>query len=191
MSRRRVADKKGGAVVGVRRSRPIIVRCAPGRPQEARIALAHDVRRAALGRESIRALKREGDGATPFGHFPIRLVLYRHDRVQRPRVPFPVRAIRGDDSWCEDPGNRNYNRLVKLSAQSPADRLTREDHLYDVALVLGYNDRPRVKGKGSAIFVHLAREGLTPTAGCIALSRRDLRALLADLRRDTEVWIKL
>ena len=80
---------------------------------------------------------------------------------------------------------------MKLSAQSPADWLTREDHLYDVALVLGYNDRPRVKGKGSAIFVHLAREGLTPTAGCIALSRRDLRALLADLRRDTEVWIKL
>jgi L,D-peptidoglycan transpeptidase YkuD (ErfK/YbiS/YcfS/YnhG family) len=192
MSRRRVADKKGRAVVGVRRSRPIAVRRAPGRPQEeARIALAHDVRRAALGRESICALKREGDGGTPLGRFPIRLVLYRHDRVQPPRVPFPVRAIRGDDGWCEDPGNRNYNRLVKLSAQSTADRLTREDHLYDVVLVLGYNDRPRVKGKGSAIFVHLAREGLTPTAGCIALSRRDLRALLADLRRDTEIWIKL
>lgn len=191
MSRRRVTDKKRTALIRVRRSRPIAVRRAPGRPREARIALAHDVRRAALGRESIRALKREGDGATPIGHFSIRLVLYRHDRVQRPRVPFPVRAIRGDDSWCEDPGNRNYNRLVKLSAQSPADRLTREDHLYDVVLVLGYNDRLRVKGKGSAIFVHLAREGLTPTAGCIALSRRDLRALLADLRRDTEVWIKL
>jgi L,D-peptidoglycan transpeptidase YkuD (ErfK/YbiS/YcfS/YnhG family) len=191
MSRRRVADKKGRAVVGVRGSRPIIVRCAPGRPQEARIALAHDVRRAVLGGASLRALKREGDGGTPLGRFPIRQVLYRADRGLRPRTPLPTHAIRANDGWCEDPGNRNYNRLVKLSAQSTADRLTREDHLYDVVLVLGYNDRPRVKGKGSAIFVHLAREGLTPTAGCIALSRRDLRALLADLRRDTEIWIKL
>jgi L,D-peptidoglycan transpeptidase YkuD (ErfK/YbiS/YcfS/YnhG family) len=65
----------------------------------------------------------------------------------------------------------------------------REDHLYDIVLVLGYNDRPRVRGKGSAIFVHLAREGLTPTAGCIAFSRRDLRALLAELRKDAEILV--
>jgi L,D-peptidoglycan transpeptidase YkuD (ErfK/YbiS/YcfS/YnhG family) len=116
-------------------------------------------------------------------------VLYRADRVPRPRLPFPVRAIRGDDGWCEDRSDRNYNRLVKLSPGSTADRLKRDDHLYDLVLVLGHNDRPRVKGKGSAIFVHLAREGFTPTAGCIALSCRDLRALLAELRRDSEISI--
>ncbi len=104
-------------------------------------------------------------------------------------MPFPVRAICDDDGWCEDPSDRNYNRLVRLSPGSAADRLTRDDHLYDVVLVLGHNDRPRVKGKGSAIFVHLAREGLTPTAGCIALSRRDLRSLLAELHSDTEIWV--
>jgi L,D-peptidoglycan transpeptidase YkuD (ErfK/YbiS/YcfS/YnhG family) len=104
-------------------------------------------------------------------------------------VPFPVRAIRGDDSWCEDPGNRNYNRLVKLSAQSTADQLMRADHLYDVVLVLGYNDRPRVRGKGSAIFVHLARDGLTPTAGCVALQRRDLLALLTQLRPGSSIVV--
>jgi L,D-peptidoglycan transpeptidase YkuD (ErfK/YbiS/YcfS/YnhG family) len=153
------------------------------------MALAHGVRRVALGRSGIRAIKREGDGATPLGRLPIRRLLYRPDRVARPCAPFEVRAIRSNDGWCEDPADPNYNRLVKLSAGSTADRLTREDHLYDVVLVLGYNDRPRVKGRGSAIFVHLAREGLTPTAGCIALSCRDMRALLAELRRGTEIRV--
>jgi len=134
-------------------------------------------------------MKREGDGATPLGRFPIRYALYRPDRMARPRVPFPVRAIGCEDGWCEDPSDRNYNRPVKLAPGSAADRLMRKDHLYDLVLVLGYNDRPRVKGKGSAIFVHLARDGLTPTAGCIALSCRDMRALLAELRRDTEIRV--
>jgi L,D-peptidoglycan transpeptidase YkuD (ErfK/YbiS/YcfS/YnhG family) len=175
----------------VRGSRPIVVRRAPGKRSEGRIALAHGARRIALGRSGISALKREGDGATPLGRFPIRFVLYRPDRVARPRVPFAVRAIRADDGWCEDPADRNYNRLVKLSPGSTADRLKRDDHLYDLVLVLGHNDKPRIKGKGSAIFVHVAREGLMPTAGCIALSRRDLRALLAELRRGTEILVKL
>jgi L,D-peptidoglycan transpeptidase YkuD (ErfK/YbiS/YcfS/YnhG family) len=175
----------------VRGSRPIVVRRAPGKRSEGRIALAHGVRRIALGRSGISALKREGDGATPLGRFPIRFVLYRPDRLARPRVPFAVRAIRADDGWCEDPADRNYNRLVKLSPGSTADRLKRDDHLYDLVLVLGHNDKPRIKGKGSAIFVHVAREGLMPTAGCIALSRRDLRALLAELRRGTEILVKL
>ena len=132
------------------------------------------MRHAALGRSGIRALKREGDGGTPLGRFPIRQVLYRADRVPRPRTRLPVRAIRADDGWCEDPADRNYNRLVSLPPRRSADRLIRADHLYDLMLVLGHNDRPRVRGKGSAIFMHLARPGYAPTAGCIALSRRDL-----------------
>jgi L,D-peptidoglycan transpeptidase YkuD (ErfK/YbiS/YcfS/YnhG family) len=175
--------------MSVKGSRLILVRRAPGKPSEGRIALAHGVRRIALGRSGIHALKREGDGATPLGRFPIRLVLYRSDRAPRPRVPLPVRAVRIDDGWCEDPADRNYNRLVTRSPRSAADRLTRDDHLYDIILVLGHNDRPRVKGKGSAIFMHLAREGLKPTAGCIAFSRRDVRVLLAELRRDTEICV--
>ena len=189
MSRRRVADKKGWEFIGIRRSRPIIVKRAPGRSQEARIALAHHVRRAALGRSGLRALKREGDGGTPLGRFPIRGVLYRADRFQRPHTMFPIHAIRANDGWCEDPENRNYNRIVKLSARSTADHLMRADHLYDVVLVLGYNDRPRVRGKGSAIFVHIARDGLTPTAGCIALRHRDLLAMLAQLRHGSSILV--
>jgi L,D-peptidoglycan transpeptidase YkuD (ErfK/YbiS/YcfS/YnhG family) len=165
----------------MRVKRNIALRRAPGNPREGRLVLSHGVRRAALGRSGIKALKREGDGATPAGRFPVRQVLYRADRVTRPRTVFPLRAIRADDGWCEDPTDRSYNRLVKLSPRSGADRLTRDDNLYDLILVLGHNDRPRVKGRGSAIFVHLARPAYAPTAGCIALAKTDLLALLAEL----------
>jgi L,D-peptidoglycan transpeptidase YkuD (ErfK/YbiS/YcfS/YnhG family) len=168
-------------------SRPVVIRRAPGNGSQARIVLPHGVRRAALGRGGIRALKREGDGGTPLGRFPVRQVLYRTDRMQRPRSLLPLRAITAHDGWCEDPDDRNYNRLVKLSSHSNADHLKRDDHLYDLVLVLGYNDRPRMKGRGSAIFMHLARPGFAPTAGCIAIERRDLLMLLAGLRRGA--WI--
>ena len=107
----------------MRVKRNIVVRRAPGNPREGRLVLANGVRRVALGKGGVAALKREGDGATPYGRFPIRQVLYRADRMKRPRTPFPVRAVRGDDGWCEDPADRNYNRLVRLSPNSSADRL--------------------------------------------------------------------
>jgi L,D-peptidoglycan transpeptidase YkuD (ErfK/YbiS/YcfS/YnhG family) len=163
----------------IRASRTIVIRRAPGRPREGRLILAQGVRRAALGRTGIKALKREGDGGTPLGRFPIRQVLYRADREPRPRTRLPVRAIAKDDGWSDDPADRNYNRLIRLPSRRSAEGLMRADHLYDLVLVLGYNDRPRVKGCGSAIFVHLARPGYTPTDGCIALSRRDMLALIA------------
>jgi L,D-peptidoglycan transpeptidase YkuD (ErfK/YbiS/YcfS/YnhG family) len=173
----------------VKRSRPILVRRAPGNPRQARVALGHGVRPAALGRGGIRALKREGDGGTPLGRFPVRQVLYRADRVARPRTRLPLRAIRDYDGWCDDPTSRNYNRLIRLPSRRSAEGLKRADRLYDLVLVLGYNDLPRVKGKGSAIFVHLARPGLTPTDGCIALTRHDLIMLLAELRAGSMIAV--
>jgi L,D-peptidoglycan transpeptidase YkuD (ErfK/YbiS/YcfS/YnhG family) len=173
----------------MRVKRSIVVRRAPGNPREGRIALAYGVRRTALGRSGTAALKLEGDGATPLGSFPIRQVLYRAGRMPRPRTELPVRAIRAGDGWCEDTADRNYNRLIKLSPRSRADRLTRIDHLYDLVLVLGFNDRPRMRGRGSAIFLHLARPGYSPTEGCIALARHDLLRLLAQLRPGSEIVV--
>ena len=137
----------------------------------------------------MKPLKREGDGGTPLGRYAVRQVLYRADRIARPRTPLPVRAIRDHDGWCDDPTSRNYNRLIRLPSRRSAEGLKRADHLYDLVLVLGYNDLPRVKGKGSAIFVHLARPGFTPTDGCIALSRHDLTTLLAEVKRGTQIVI--
>jgi L,D-peptidoglycan transpeptidase YkuD (ErfK/YbiS/YcfS/YnhG family) len=134
-------------------------------------------------------LKREGDGTTPIGRFAMRQALYRADRGMRPRSSLPLRAIRTFDGWCEDPGDPNYNRLVKLSPRHDGDRLTREDQLYDLIIVLGYNDVPRVRGRGSAIFVHLSREGYTPTAGCIGLARHDLMMLLAYAKRGSRLVV--
>ncbi len=173
----------------VKRSRPIVVRRAPGRPCQARVQLSHGVRMAAIGRGSVRALKAEGDGGTPLGRFAVRLILYRADRTLRPRTSLPVRAIRKTDGWCDDPTDRNYNRRITLPSSRSAEGLMRTDDLYDLVLVLGYNDRPRVRGKGSAIFMHLAREGYTPTEGCVALSRRDLTAVLAEIRRGTDIVV--
>jgi L,D-peptidoglycan transpeptidase YkuD (ErfK/YbiS/YcfS/YnhG family) len=173
----------------VKRPRPIIVRRAPGGAATARVALAHGVRRAALGRSGIRALKREGDGGTPLGRFAVRQVLYRADRIARPRTRLPVHAIRAHDGWDDDPTSRTYNRRITLPSRRSAEGLRREDHLYDLVIVLGYNDRPRVKGKGSAIFMHLARPGFTPTDGCIALSRHDLAMLLAQVKGGTQIAI--
>jgi L,D-peptidoglycan transpeptidase YkuD (ErfK/YbiS/YcfS/YnhG family) len=175
----------------VKPPRSVFVRRAPRIRWQARIVLGHGVRPAALGRTGIRSIKREGDGGTPLGRFAVRHVLYRADRVARPRTRLPVRAIRDDDGWCDDPADRNYNRLVRLPSRRSAEGLKRADRLYDLVLVLGYNDVPRVKGKGSAIFVHLARPGFTPTDGCIALSRHDLTMLLAHVRPRSAIVVSV
>lgn len=168
----------------------IVVRPAPARPNEARIIIAGNIRKAAIGRSGTTTLKKEGDGATPVGAFALREVIYRRDRMLRPRTPLPVRPLHVEDGWCEDPKDRNYNRRVRLPySGASVDRLTRADDLYDLVVVLGYNDRPRVKGRGSAIFMHLARPGYTPTAGCIALSRRDLLLLLKLARPGAKIRV--
>jgi L,D-peptidoglycan transpeptidase YkuD (ErfK/YbiS/YcfS/YnhG family) len=166
-----------------------MVKPAPGRQQEALLLLGQRACRASLGRSGLAVLKHEGDGATPIGCFALRQVLYRADRGARPRTALPLRAIRSFDGWCEDPSDPNYNRLVKLSPRYEGDRLIREDRLYNLIIVLGYNDRPRARGRGSAIFVHLAREGYTPTAGCIGLSRHDLLMLLGHAKPGSRIVI--
>ena len=113
----------------LKRPKPIVVRRAPGHPYRARVQLGHSVRVAAIGRGSVRPLKREGDGGTPLGRLPVRLVLYRADRISRPRTPLPVRAIRATDAWCDDPADRNYNRLITLPSTQSAESLKRADDL--------------------------------------------------------------
>ncbi len=143
----------------------------------------------ALGRSGRRALKREGDGAAPIGSFALEAVLYRPDRVLRPRTGLPLRAVGRQDGWCDAACDRNYNRLVRHPYPASAEELWRGDGLYDVIVVLHYNRRPRIRGRGSAIFMHVARPGLAPTEGCIALRRADLLRLIARLRRGARVHV--
>jgi L,D-peptidoglycan transpeptidase YkuD (ErfK/YbiS/YcfS/YnhG family) len=141
----------------------------------------------ALGRSGIRALKREGDGSTPPGRFrPVRL-WWRADRAPHPLTRLPVRRIGPDDAWCEDPNDRRYNRPFRRSANEPGDRLLRTDGLYDMLIEIDHNTRPRVAFRGSAVFIHVARDGFAPTAGCVALRRRDLERLLSRLSPKTRI----
>jgi L,D-peptidoglycan transpeptidase YkuD (ErfK/YbiS/YcfS/YnhG family) len=133
-------------------------------------------------------MKREGDGATPMGLFTLCQVLYRPDRLRKLRAGLPVQAMRRSDGWCDDVRDGNYNRKVRLPFVG-AETLWREDHIYDVIVVLDHNRRPRAKGRGSAIFMHVARAGYEPTAGCIALSLGDLTRLLALLGPATAVYV--
>ena len=137
--------------------------------------------RCALGRGGVRlaADKREGDGASPLGVWPIRKVLYRPDRGRPPQTAFPVAAIAPDDGWSDAPDDPAYNRPVKLPHAASAEAMWREDGLYDLVVVLGHNDDPPVAGMGSCIVLHLARPDYGPTEGCVAVGRGDLEALLA------------
>lgn len=143
----------------------------------------------ALGRTGRQSRKREGDGATPVGRWRPLSVLYRPDRTPRPRCGLAVRPIGPLDGWCDAAGDRNYNRPVRLPYPASAEHLWRADRLYDLVVVLDHNQRPRVQGGGSAIFMHVARVGFRPTEGCIALSEKDLRQVVARLRRGTQIIV--
>lgn len=147
--------------------------------------------RCALGRGGIGADKREGDGQTPIGRFPLRRVLYRADRLAKPATPLSCQPILPDAGWCDDPADRaNYNRPIRLPYAGSHERLWRPDGLYDVILIPGHNDDPPVPGLGSAIFVHVATADYAPTAGCVALALPDLLALLLSIDEESRLDIR-
>lgn len=155
---------------------------------EGRFTLGGQTYRCAIGKGGVRGLdKQEGDGATPLGLLPIRRVLYRADRIAAPDCGFPIEPIGPDDAWCENPALRTYNTLINAPPGAPGDRLWREDHVYDLIAVLGWNDAPVVRNRGSAIFLHLARPDYSPTDGCVALNLPDLRRVLAAGLTEIEV----
>ena len=165
------------------------VRARPGRRTQGWLIAGPLALPVALGRGGIKANKREGDGGTPRGTFTLRRLWWRADRVPRPRTGLPVRRIRPSDGWCEDPNDRRYNRPVDVPKNSTADRLWRTDALYDLIIEISHNTRPRVTGRGSAVFVHVARQKFAPTAGCIALQADTLRRLVERLGPHTRIEI--
>ena len=167
----------------------ILVRAKPGQPTRGWLMAGPLALPVALGRGGIRANKREGDGGTPRGTFRLRRLWWRADRMTRPMTHLPVRRIRSDDGWCEDPRDRHYNQPIRLKPDHSGDRLKRADHLYDLIIEIDHNTRPRIAGRGSAVFVHLARPGFAPTAGCVALKADALRRLTARIGRRTRIVV--
>jgi L,D-peptidoglycan transpeptidase YkuD (ErfK/YbiS/YcfS/YnhG family) len=175
------------------RDRPfsmIRIRAAAGHRTRGWLAVGSNIIPVSLGRGGIKANKREGDGGTPRGTFqPLRL-WWRADRHPRPRTFLPIRAIGPLDAWCEDPFHRHYNRPVRLDRDHAGDRLSRDDRLYDFIIELDHNTRPRVAGRGSAVFLHLARKNFSATAGCVAMTETSMRRLLARIGPRTRITIE-
>jgi L,D-peptidoglycan transpeptidase YkuD (ErfK/YbiS/YcfS/YnhG family) len=134
--------------------------------------------RCTVGEGGIREDKVEGDAATPAGEYPLRRVYFRNDRLVLPKVRLPARPISERDGWCDDPRSPTYNRLVHVPNDWSHEKMWREDGLYDLVVVVGYNDDPPEGEWGSAIFLHVAREDYAPTRGCVAFARDDLLELV-------------
>jgi L,D-peptidoglycan transpeptidase YkuD (ErfK/YbiS/YcfS/YnhG family) len=143
-----------------------------------------------LGRNNVKQIKREGDGATPRGVFQLRRVLYRADRLPVPATDLPVSVIQRSDGWCDAPDDVHYNQLVQHPYQASAEKLWRDDSRYDIIVIVGYNDDPVVAGRGSAIFLHVAAEDFRPTEGCVAFERNDLLTLLNHCSTETKIDIR-
>jgi L,D-peptidoglycan transpeptidase YkuD (ErfK/YbiS/YcfS/YnhG family) len=176
----------------VLRDRPLAmirIRAAAGDPRRGWLTAAGQTVPVALGRGGIRANKREGDGGTPKGIFRPRQLWWRADRYPRPRTFLPVRAIGPEDAWCEDPSSRHYNQPVRRNRTRAGDRLRRDDHLYDFIVEIDHNTSPPIKGRGSAVFLHLARENFGPTAGCVSMTKSGMLRLLQRLGPDTKIVI--
>ncbi|MEM8744219.1 MAG: L,D-transpeptidase family protein [Pseudomonadota bacterium] len=162
----------------VRERTTFVVRTRPGHRNQGLVSVEGRIFHCALGPGGIRARKVEGDGATPLGRLILDRVLYRADRLPRPATAMPVRPVGKRDGWCDASGDRNYNRPVSLPYPARSETLSRDDILYNIVIITSYNVCPRMRGRGSAIFIHIARERLLPTQGCIALSTADLLQIL-------------
>lgn len=161
------------------------VRAAPGNRARGWL-VAGDLRiPCALGPAGIVRRKREGDGGTPAGRFALLWAFYRPDRKRPAAGGVPLRVLRRDAGWCEDARSPSYNQPVRLPFALACDSMWRDDALYDLTFVLDYNFTRRKKSAGSAIFFHLARPGLTPTAGCVAIRAADMRRLAPRLAART------
>lgn len=173
--------------------RTITVRRAPRNPSRAIVNIGGLTMPAAIGRSGMTSRKREGDGATPIAAMRILSGFVRGERESLPKTALPIRRIRRDMLWCDEPKHPAYNRLVSVRAgatfKASHEEMMRADGLYDICLVLDWNVTARARNRGSAIFFHLIRPGYQPTAGCVAVSLRDMQRLLPHLRKGTVVKV--
>ena len=145
--------------------------------------------RCALGKAGIKKKKKEGDNITPEGTFKIIRVYYRRNKIKNISTLIKKKEIKKKIGWCDDPVSSFYNKEIKLPSKFSHEKLYRKDNLYDLILVLNYNINPIIKNKGSAIFIHITRKNYEPTAGCIALKKRDLVELLKKIKKNTKIKI--
>ncbi|WP_164933950.1 L,D-transpeptidase family protein [Bradyrhizobium guangzhouense] len=178
------AGNRGNAPLSSIRVKP-----AAGNPRRGWLTAGNLTIPVALGRGGILANKREGDGGTPRGSFRPRQLWWRGDRHNRPGTFLLARIITDADAWCEDPSDRHYNQWIRRGQGEGGDRLKRADHLYDFIIEIDHNTRPRIAGRGSAVFLHLARDNFGPTAGCVSMTKAAMLHLLRRIGPRTRIII--
>jgi L,D-peptidoglycan transpeptidase YkuD (ErfK/YbiS/YcfS/YnhG family) len=141
-----------------------------------------------IGKKGIKKNKIEGDKCTPKGLFDLGIVYYRPDHISKPQTLLKTKIIKKNTAWCDDPLSKFYNKEINVNKSTNHERLYRLDHKYDIILVIKYNFKKAIPGKGSAIFIHLTNN-YKPTAGCIALKKKDFLILLKLLNKKDKIKI--
>ena len=144
----------------------------------------------AIGKRGIRNKRKEGDLITPKGKFKIKYILFRKDRIKNIQTQIKKKVIKKNMGWCDDPKSKEYNKLIRLPFKYGHEKLYRKENIYDVILVLNYNTNPIVKNKGSAIFIHVAKQNYKKTQGCVALKKKHLLKIIKDLNKNTIIKIE-
>ena len=142
-----------------------------------------------IGKEGITKDKKEGDLKTPKGKFKLKFIFYRKDKIKILQTSFKKVAIKKSMGWCDDVKSKKYNKLIRLPFKFSAEKLWRKDNIYDVVIILNYNLSPVKKNKGSAIFLHIAKKNYSPTKGCIAINKKDMLNLTANLKKNSTIII--
>ena len=145
--------------------------------------------RCALGKAGVKKKGKEGDNITPKGIFKINKIYYRPDKIKNFTSVLKKIKIKRNMGWCDDPKSNFYNQQIKLPSKFSYEKLYRSDNLYDIILVLDYNTNPIIKSKGSAIFIHIAKNSYKKTKGCIALKKKHLVKLISQIKINTKIKI--
>ncbi len=142
-----------------------------------------------VGKRGIDKKIKEGDQITPKGKFKVKYILYRKDRIPYLKTKLTKLIIRKDMGWCDDPKSKSYNKLIKLPFKYNFEKLYKANNTYDIILVLNYNLNPVRKNKGSAIFIHVAKKDFQNTAGCVAISKKNLKKIVRKIDKKTVINI--
>ena len=142
-----------------------------------------------IGKSGIKSNKKEGDLATPKGTFDLGSLYYRKDRIKKINFNFKKKIIKKNMGWCDDIKSKKYNSLIFFPFKFSAEKLFRNDRIYDLFLTIKYNSNPIIKGKGSAIFLHLENKNFKPTKGCVAILKKDFLKILPHIKKRTKISI--
>lgn len=143
----------------------------------------------AIGKRGINFKRKEGDLITPRGTFKVINIFFRKDRIKDLKTKIKKIPIHKGIGWCDDPLSNKYNKLIRYPFKYNSEKLFRSDNIYDIILVLNYNMKPTIKNKGSAIFIHVAKKNFTPTKGCVAIVKTELKKLSTLVTKKTIVNI--